>query len=52
MEIMLDEELKRLIIRKVIKTKCKLDGCCIRYCGKLYYVNVKENKVVPALEYK
>lgn len=48
-----DESLKRLIKRKAIKSGFRgVDKCFIRYYGRLYSVNFKEDKVVLQSEFK
>lgn len=47
-----DDELKRLIKRKTIKSGCDRDGDFVRYNGILYYVDFIKDIVVRQLEYK
>ena len=49
----IDESLKRLIKRRAVKTAPgKQDGCFVRYAGRIYYVNFREDRVVLQLERK
>lgn len=48
----LDETLKRAIIRKTIKSGYDRDGTLIKYGGRWYWVNIIEDRVVLQLEVK
>ena len=48
----MDENLKKAIIHKLIKAGGDIDGDFVAYDGRLYYVNVMENKVVEQRKYK
>ena len=47
-----NDELKRLIIRRAIKSGCNQNGTIVKYGGRHYYVNIVENRVVLQLEKK
>lgn len=48
----LDETLKRAIVRKTIKSGGDRDGSLIKYGGRWYWVNIIEDRVVLQLEVK
>lgn len=48
----MNEELKRLIKRRAIKTGCDCDGDLVEYGGRLYYVHILHDKVVEQRRYK
>lgn len=48
----MDEQLKNAILHKVKKLGCNIDGDFIRYNRRLYWVNIRLEKVVEQKEYK
>jgi hypothetical protein len=51
-KINVDDNYKTHIIRKVIRAGLDQDGVIVKHCGRLYYVNVNRDEVIPQLERK